>query len=104
MADLSLLPPSAVVEGDDLRIAGVSLRELAREFGTPAYVLDEDYLRARARQYVSSLTTRHPPRPRPPASRRPGPLPSQTQPGLLRGQGLPVGVGHRRAGRGGPGL
>ena len=60
MADLSLLPPSAVVDGDDLRIAGVSLRELASEFGTPAYVLDEDYLRARARQYVSSLTGRHP--------------------------------------------
>jgi diaminopimelate decarboxylase len=60
MADLSLLPPSAAVDGDDLRIAGVSLRHLAREFGTPAYVLDEDYLRARARQYVSSLTSRHP--------------------------------------------
>jgi diaminopimelate decarboxylase len=60
MADLSLLPPSAMADGDDLRIAGVSLRELAREFGTPAYVLDEDYLRARARQYVSSLTSRHP--------------------------------------------
>jgi len=60
MADLSLLPPSAVADGDDLRIAGVSLRELAGEFGTPAYVLDEDYLRARARQYVSSITSRHP--------------------------------------------
>jgi len=60
MADLSLLPPSAVVDGDDLRIAGVSLRDLASEFGTPAYVLDEDYLRARARQYVGSLTSRHP--------------------------------------------
>jgi diaminopimelate decarboxylase len=60
MADLSLLPPSAVVDGDDLRIAGVSLRELASEFGTPAYVLDEDYLRARACQYVSALTSRHP--------------------------------------------
>ena len=60
MADLSLLPPSAVADGDDLRIAGVSLRELAQEFGTPAYVLDEDYLRARAREYVSSFTSRHP--------------------------------------------
>jgi diaminopimelate decarboxylase len=60
MADLSLLPPSAVVDGDDLRIAGVSLRELAREFGTPAYVLDEDYLRARAREYAGAFTGRHP--------------------------------------------
>src|SRR5580692_10751857 len=60
MTDLSLLPPSAAADGDDLRIAGVSLRELAREFGTPVYVLDEDYLRARAREYVSSFTSRHP--------------------------------------------
>lgn len=60
MADLSLLPPSAVADGDDLRIAGVSLRELAREFGTPAYVLDEDYLRARAREYAGAFTGRHP--------------------------------------------
>ena len=60
MPDLSLLPPSALADGDDLRIAGVSLRDLAREFGTPVYVLDEDYLRARAREYVGSFTARHP--------------------------------------------
>lgn len=48
MPDLSLFPPSAVIDGDDLRIGGVSLRDLAREFGTPAYVLDEDGLRARS--------------------------------------------------------
>jgi diaminopimelate decarboxylase len=60
MPDLSLLPPSAAVAADDLLIAGVSLRELAERFGTPAYVLDEDYLRARARQYVAAFTSRHP--------------------------------------------
>jgi diaminopimelate decarboxylase len=60
MPDLSLLPPSAVVDGDDLRIGGVSLRDLAQEFGTPAYVFDEEGLRARARQYVSAFTSRHP--------------------------------------------
>jgi diaminopimelate decarboxylase len=58
--DLSLLPPSAVVDGEDLRIGGCSLRELAREFGTPAYVIDEQALRARAREYVRALTSRHP--------------------------------------------
>jgi diaminopimelate decarboxylase len=31
-----------------LRVAGVDVRDLAREVGTPAYVLDEDDLRARA--------------------------------------------------------
>jgi diaminopimelate decarboxylase len=58
--DLSLLPPSAEVDGGDLRIGGRSLRELAREFGTPAYVIDERALRARAREYVRALTSRHP--------------------------------------------
>lgn len=60
MLDLSLLPPTAMVQGDDLRIGGVLLRELAQEFGTPAYVLDEEGLRARARHYVSAFTSRHP--------------------------------------------
>jgi diaminopimelate decarboxylase len=60
MPDLSLLPPSAVVDGEDLRIGGCSLRELAVRFGTPAYVLDEEALRARAREYAGALATRHP--------------------------------------------
>src|SRR5262249_43768824 len=33
--------------------------ELAREFGTPAYVVAEDDLRARARAYVDALSARH---------------------------------------------
>jgi diaminopimelate decarboxylase len=60
MPDLSLLPPSAAVDGEDLRIGGVSLRDLAGEFGTPAYVFDEDALRARAREYASAFGSRHP--------------------------------------------
>ncbi len=34
-----------------LRVGGVDLRELAREHGTPAYVLDEDDFRGRARAF-----------------------------------------------------
>jgi diaminopimelate decarboxylase len=60
MADLSLLPPSAVIDGDDLRIGGCSLTELAAEFGTPAFVIDEQALRDRARAYVDGLASRHP--------------------------------------------
>jgi len=60
MPDLSLLPPSATIDGDDLRIGGVSLRELAARFGTPAYVFDEDALRGRAREYVRATGSRHP--------------------------------------------
>jgi diaminopimelate decarboxylase len=57
--DLSFLPPSAVADGDDLRVGGVSLRELAAEFGTPAFVIDADALRGRAREYVRAFTSRH---------------------------------------------
>jgi diaminopimelate decarboxylase len=58
--DLSLFPPSARIEGDDLLIGGCSLRDIAARFGTPAYVIDEQALRARAREYVSAMTSRHP--------------------------------------------
>ena len=60
MVDLSLFPPSATVEGEDLRIGGCSLMELADQFGTPAFVIDEAGLRARAREYVRAFTSRHP--------------------------------------------
>jgi diaminopimelate decarboxylase len=60
MTDLSLLPPTAVIEGDDLRVGGCLLSEIAAEFGTPAYVIDEQALRARAREYLTELTSRHP--------------------------------------------
>ncbi|WP_309134490.1 diaminopimelate decarboxylase [Cellulomonas sp.] len=44
---------TGVARGDDgaLRVAGVDVRALAAEHGTPAYVLDEADLRARARAY-----------------------------------------------------
>lgn len=59
MPDLSLLPRSAVVDGDDLRIGGCLLRELASQFGTPAFVIDEQALRSRAREYVRAFASRH---------------------------------------------
>jgi diaminopimelate decarboxylase len=60
MADLSLLPPSATIDGADLRIGGCSLTELAAEFGTPAFIIDEQALRDRARAYRAGLAARHP--------------------------------------------
>ena len=56
----SLLPRlwSAGVSKDDagmLRIAGVSVEELASKVGTPAYVVDEDDLRARARRFAAAF-------------------------------------------------
>ncbi|HEY7015734.1 MAG TPA: diaminopimelate decarboxylase [Streptosporangiaceae bacterium] len=59
MPDLSLLPPSATVDGEDLRIGGCLLGDLATRFGTPVFVIDEAALRSRAREYVRALTARH---------------------------------------------
>ncbi len=60
MPDLSLLPPSAMADGEDLRIGGCLLREIASRFGTPAFVIDEAALRSRAREYATALAGRHP--------------------------------------------
>ncbi len=59
MPDLSLLPPSAVIDGEDLLIGGCRLAEIAAEFGTPAYVFDEQALRDRAGEYLDAMTSRH---------------------------------------------
>ena len=42
-----------------LEIGGCDVVELAREFGTPAYIVAEDDLRARARSFVEELSARH---------------------------------------------
>jgi diaminopimelate decarboxylase len=42
-----------------LEVGGCDTVELAREFGTPAYVMAEDDLRARARAFVEALRARH---------------------------------------------
>jgi diaminopimelate decarboxylase len=59
MPDLSLLPESATVVGEDLRIGGCLLSEVAEQFGTPAYVFDEQALRDRAAAYQNAMTSRH---------------------------------------------
>ena len=57
MSDLvDLFPPGAAVDdGGELVVGGCRLRDLAAEFGTPAYVVDEGALRARAREYRDEL-------------------------------------------------
>ena len=57
--DLSLLPPSAALVGRDLSVGGCLLTEIARQFGTPAFVIDEAALRSRAREYLDAFTSRH---------------------------------------------
>ena len=49
---------STLDEHGRLQIGGCDALELAREFGTPAYVVAEDDLRARARAFVSAFAAR----------------------------------------------
>jgi diaminopimelate decarboxylase len=58
-ATLTVYPEAATVHDGRLAIGGCDLVELAREFGTPAYVVAEDDLRARAREFLGALRERH---------------------------------------------
>jgi diaminopimelate decarboxylase len=51
---------SRVNEAGRLEVGGCDLLELAREHGTPAYVVAEEDLRARARAFREALRSRHP--------------------------------------------
>ncbi|WP_345802870.1 diaminopimelate decarboxylase [Microbacterium sp. AZCO] len=56
---LDLFPAGAGVDSDGtLVIAGCRVDDLASEFGTPALVVDEESMRARAREYRTALTSR----------------------------------------------
>lgn len=58
---VDLFPAGATVDPDGvLVIAGCRVDDLARGFGTPAIVVDEDALRARAREYRTALMSRRP--------------------------------------------
>jgi diaminopimelate decarboxylase len=51
---------SRINDRGHLEIGGCDAIELAAEFGTPAFILAEDDLRARARAYVRGLSARNP--------------------------------------------
>jgi diaminopimelate decarboxylase len=51
---------SRINERGHLEIGGCDALELVREFGTPAYVVAEEDLRARARSFTDALSSRHP--------------------------------------------
>jgi diaminopimelate decarboxylase len=60
MVDLSLFPPTTIIDGEDLRVGGCSLTAIGNEFGTPAFVIDEAALRSRAREYIQEFKDQHP--------------------------------------------
>ena len=57
-AIVGLMPPGTHLEDGRLVIGGRLASELADEFGTPALVIDEPALRARARRYAEGLGAR----------------------------------------------
>jgi diaminopimelate decarboxylase len=52
-------PEHSTVQDGRLQIGGCDAVELAREFGTPAYVVAEDDLRSRARAFRAALAAEH---------------------------------------------
>ncbi len=57
---LGILPRSAETVDGRLTIGGCALADIADEFGTPAFIADEQSLRETAREYVSEFEERHP--------------------------------------------
>src|SRR3981189_3556039 len=49
---------SRVNEAGRLEVGGCDALELAREFGTPAYIVAEDDLRTRARRFLAAFASR----------------------------------------------
>ena len=59
--DLSLFPDgTGYDENAGLKVGGCALRQLASQYGTPALIVDEGALRARAAEFVRALRSRHP--------------------------------------------
>ena len=50
-----LLPDNATVSDGRLAVGGCDVLDVAREFGTPLFVYDEDHLRARCREAVAAF-------------------------------------------------
>ena len=60
MSLFDVLPRTATTADDGrLEIGGCALADIAAEFGTPAFVVDEQGLRETAREYRRAFTTRH---------------------------------------------
>jgi diaminopimelate decarboxylase len=58
-ATLTVYPEAASVHDGRLSIGGCDVLELARKYGTPAYVVAEDDLRARAREFLRAMGAHH---------------------------------------------
>ena len=81
---------SRINERGRLEVGGCDAIELAREFGTPAYVVAEDDLRARARAFVERCARGHDADARSCSRPRPSPAPRSTGCSRRRGSACDV--------------
>ena len=52
---MDLINKNIKIENDELLFAGMSVKNLAKEFGTPLYIMDEDYIREKCRIYKKAI-------------------------------------------------
>jgi diaminopimelate decarboxylase len=57
---MEVLPHTATTTDGRLTVGGCALADVADEFGTPAFVVDEQGLRETAREYLAAFRNRHP--------------------------------------------
>ncbi|MBP2387554.1 diaminopimelate decarboxylase [Paeniglutamicibacter kerguelensis] len=58
---MEILPEeSTISDTGELSIGGVPVTELARQYGTPAYIMDETGLRRQIRRFVDGISSRRP--------------------------------------------
>ena len=55
-----LLGTQRVNERGHLEIGGCDVTDLARQFGTPLYIMDEDAIRENCRRFLSAFRSRYP--------------------------------------------
>ena len=48
---VNIWPRNTSVENGEIRIAGIRAQDLAKEFGTPAFIIDEDDFRSRVQDF-----------------------------------------------------
>ena len=52
---MDLINKNIKIENDELVFAGMSVKKLVREFASPLYIMDEDYIREKCRIYKKAI-------------------------------------------------
>ena len=52
---VNIWPRNTTFENGEIQLAGIRAQELAKEFGTPAFIIDEDDFRSRVQDFRKAL-------------------------------------------------